>query len=251
MISVLLVDDHELVRAGLRRALDDVEGFTVIAEADSGEAAVSLCHEKNPDVILMDLRMPNGMDGLATTEKLLQLHPDMKVLVVTALEDHEAYSERSIRAGAFGYISKSASIKEIAKAIKMIHAGTRYISPQLAMKQVSRQIKGYRDSPFELLSTRELQVTMMLIKGTPIQVIAESLGVSSKTVNSYRYRIFEKLKLKSDVDITLLAIRYGLTHPLAEAQLQEEQAINLARAAENRRKNAKATEQADIVIADE
>ncbi len=210
MITVLLVDDHDLVRAGIRRMLDDVEGIQVVAEARSGEEALRLGRElkPRPKVILMDVKMP-GIGGFEATRKLLRIDPDYKVLIVTIC-DNDLYPARLLQVGAAGYLTKGSSMNEMIQAVRAVHAGQRYISPEIASRLAFRHVTDTDDSPFESLSERELQVMLMITKGTKVQDIADKLCRSPKTVNSYRYRTFEKLDITNDVELTLLAIRHGL-----------------------------------------
>jgi len=210
VITVLLVDDHDLVRAGIRRMLDDVEGIQVVAEARSGEEAVRLGRElkPRPNVILMDVKMP-GIGGFEATRKLLRIDPDYKVLIVTIC-DNDLYPARLLQVGAAGYLTKGSSMNEMIQAVRAVHSGQRYISPEIASRLAFRHVTDTDDSPFESLSERELQVMLMITKGTKVQDIANQLCLSPKTVNSYRYRIFEKLDITNDVELTLLAIRHGL-----------------------------------------
>lgn len=208
MINVLLVDDHDLVRTGIRRILDDVNGIKVVGEAKSGEEAVKLGRKLKPQVVLMDVKMP-GIGGFEATRKLLRIDPDIKVLIVTIC-NNDLYPARLLQVGASGYLTKGASTEEMVQAIRAVHAGQRYISPEIANRLAFRHITDSEDSPFETLSERELQVMLMITNGMKVQDIADKLCLSPKTVNSYRYRIFEKLNIKNDVELTLLAIRHGL-----------------------------------------
>lgn len=208
MINVLLVDDHDLVRAGIKKILDDVSGVKVVGEANSGEEAVKVARKLNPNVVLMDVKMP-GIGGFEATRKLVRIDPDIKVLVLTIC-DNDLYPARLLQAGAAGYITKGASMEEMVRAIKSIHAGQRYISADIANRLAFRHVTDQETSPFDLLSERELQVMMMITRGTAVQTIADSLHLSAKTVNSYRYRIFKKLKVKNDVELTLLALKNGI-----------------------------------------
>lgn len=207
-ISILIVDDHDLVRAGLVRMLEDVAGLKVIGEADSGEDAVKLARELSPDVVLMDLQMP-GIGGLEATRKILRFNPDVRVLIVTACNDN-MYPSRLLQVGAAGYLTKDANINEMIQAIRNVHAGQRYISPEIAQQLVLKKLGDPDKTPFDELSSRELQVALMIAKGHRVQEIADKLNLSTKTVNSYRYRIFEKLSIKGDVELTHLAIQYSL-----------------------------------------
>ncbi len=207
-IRVIVVDDHKLVRIGTRRLLEDVVGIEVIAEAESGEEAVELVKQHKPDVVLMDIQMP-GIGGLEATRRCMRIHPALKVLVVTIYED-EPYPTKLLNAGASGYLTKRADISEMVLAIRRIMAGQRYISAEIAQQLALRSFGGNSNSPFEVLSTREMQITLMVIMGDMVQDIAEKLFLSPKTVNSYRYRVFEKLDVINDVSLTKLAIKHGL-----------------------------------------
>lgn len=219
MINVLLVDDHDLVRTGIRKILTEVSGIKVVAEAKTGEEAVQLGRKHNPQVVLMDVKMP-GIGGFEATRKLLRMDPDIKVLVLTTC-DNDLYPARLLQIGASGYITKGSSMEEMVQAIRAVHAGQRYISPEIASRLAFRHVSEKEESPFDSLSERELQVMWMITKGTKVQDIADKLCLSPKTVNSYRYRIFEKLGVKNDVELTLLAIRHGLIES-EEAGVSEE-----------------------------
>ena len=208
VISVMLVDDHDLVRTGIRRILDDVPGIKVVGEADSGEEALKQARKLKPQVVLMDVKMP-GIGGFEATRKLLRIDPDVKVLIVTIC-NNDLYPARLLQVGASGYLTKGSSMEEMIQAIRAVHVGQRYISPEIASRLAFKHVNDKSESPFEALSERELQVMLMITMGMRVQEIADKLCLSPKTVNSYRYRIFDKLKVKNDVELTLLAIRYGL-----------------------------------------
>ena len=207
MIRVLVVDDHDLVRSGITRMLADIEGLEVIGEADSGEAALKAVRESKPDVVLMDVKMP-GIGGLEATRKLLRSHPDIKVVAVTACEE-DPFPTRLLQAGAAGYLTKGAGLEEMVQAIRLAFAGQRYISPQIAQQLA---LKPYQSqiSPFDALSEREIQIALMIVGCQKVQIISDKLCLSPKTVNTYRYRIYEKLSVSSDVELTLLAVRHGM-----------------------------------------
>lgn len=207
-IKILIVDDHDLVRTAFCRMLEGKEGFKVVGEARSGEEAVRLAREVQPDVILMDVKMP-GIGGLEATRKLTRISSDLKVLVVTVCED-DIIPSRLLQAGAFGYITKSAKEDEMIQAIRSVHSGVRYISPAIAQQLAFRHVEDAEESPFDKLSERELQIMMEIVEGHNPHEISDKLHLSPKTVNSYRYRLFLKLNVKNDVELTLLAIRHGL-----------------------------------------
>lgn len=208
MIKVLVVDDHDLVRMGITRMLTDISGLKVVGEASSGEDALRLARELHPQVVLMDVKMP-GIGGLEATRKLLRQDPDVRVLAVTVC-DEEPFPSRLLKAGAAGYLTKGAALDEMVKAIRAVAAGQRYISPEIAQQLALKNLDDEKGSPFELLSEREMQITMMIVNCQKVQEISDRLFLSPKTVNSYRYRIFEKLSIDSDVELTLLAVRHGL-----------------------------------------
>jgi len=207
-IKVLIVDDHRLVRRGILSLLKEVTGIEAIGEAESGEAAIQFIKEKNPDVVLMDLQMP-GMGGLEATRKILRINPDIKVLILTVCES-DLFPSRLLEEGAVGYITKDCGIEEIVRAIRAVYTGKRYLSPEMAQKMALKRFSNDEISPFDNLSERELQIMMMITSGSKPQEIAESLHLSPKTINTYRYRLFEKTGVKSDVELTLLALKYGV-----------------------------------------
>ena len=209
MIRVLVVDDHDLVRTGISRMLADISGLQVIGQADSGEDAIRKARELKPDVVLMDVKMP-GIGGLEATRKLLRSYPDLKVIAVTICEE-DPFPTRLLQAGAAGYLTKGAALEQMVQAIRMVFGGQRYISPQiaqqLALKSFQPQLS---ESPFDLLSEREIQIALMIANCQKVQSISDKLCLSPKTVNTYRYRIFEKLSITSDVELALLAVRHGM-----------------------------------------
>lgn len=208
MIKVLVVDDHDLVRMGLVRMLADVSGLKVVGEASNGEDALRFAKELSPQVVLMDVKMP-GIGGLEATTRLLRQDPDIRVLAVTAC-DEEPFPSRLLKAGAAGYLTKGAALEEMVRAIRAVTCGQRYISPEIAQQLALKNLEDEKATPFEVLTEREMQITMMIVNCQKVQEISDRLFLSPKTVNSYRYRIFEKLGIDSDVELTLLAVRHGL-----------------------------------------
>ncbi|HSW71165.1 MAG TPA: UvrY/SirA/GacA family response regulator transcription factor [Gammaproteobacteria bacterium] len=209
MIKVLLVDDHDLVRFGVRRLIEDAKGMQVVGEARTGEEALKLSKEVGPDVVIMDVQMP-GIGGLEATRKMLRHNPMLRVLALTVC-DEEPYPSRLLQAGAAGYITKGSSADEMLKAVRMLYAGKRYLCPKIAQQLALKHFASEEEaSPLDGLSERELQIMLMITQGMKTKQISEMLCLSIKTINSYRYRIFEKLGIKSDVELTLLAMRHGL-----------------------------------------
>ena len=214
---IFVVDDQHLVRTGLVRMLSDMSGFSVIGEAESGERALELiaamAKQGNfPDIVLMDLRMP-GIGGLEATRKLVRQLPQIRVIAVTGC-DEKPFPQRFLECGASGFITKDAGIDEVVRAIQAVQQGKRYISQQVAQEMafeaVAPETNAGETSPFARLSERELQIAMMVIDGVKTGDIAIKLHVSPKTINTYRYRLFEKLNINSNMELALLASRYGL-----------------------------------------
>ena len=208
MINVMLVDDHDLVRNGIRRLLDDISGIKVVAEAGNGEQAVRQVRNRRPDVILMDVSMP-GIGGLEATRKITRSLPDMKIIAVT-IHDDDPFPARLLEAGAAGYITKGCDIREIISAIRSVHQGQQYITPRIAQKLALSFVNNRDKSPFAGLTPRETQVMLMVVKGYTNKEISEQLCLSPKTTSTYRYRLFEKLDVDNNVELTCFAIRHGL-----------------------------------------
>jgi two-component system invasion response regulator UvrY len=213
-ITVLLVDDHALVRTGLRALLNCEPDISVIGEAASGEVALKMVREKKPDIVLMDIKMP-GIGGLETTRRLLHSFPDVRVIAVTSY-DKDPYPAKLIQTGAAGFLAKDCTSEELIDAIRRVSRGNRYVSAKiaqdLAIRSVTRGGEEERDTSSQIsgLSDREMQILVMLGNGMQIQQISEKLMVTSKTINTYRYRLYRKLSAKTDVELTHIAIRHQL-----------------------------------------
>ena len=208
MINVMLVDDHDLVRRGIKRLLDDASGIKVVAEAVDGEQAIRQVRRKKPDVILMDVSMP-GIGGLEATRKITQSSPDMKIIAVTVHSD-DPFPARLLEAGAAGYITKGCDVEEIICAIQSVHQGKQYITPDVAQKLALSFVNHGTKSVIEELTQRETQVMLMIVTGESNKEISAKLCLSPKTTSTYRYRLFEKLGVDNDVELTRFAIRHGL-----------------------------------------
>jgi two-component system invasion response regulator UvrY len=208
MIRIIVVDDHQLVRVGTSRLLDDVDGFQVVGQAASGEAAIDLVRDLKPDIVLMDLQMP-GIGGLEATRRCLRVDPELKIVILT-IHEQEPYPSNLLKIGAAGYLTKRADVDEMVRAIRKVVLGQRYIASDIAQKLALDPYKDNDTNPFQCQSSREMQITLMVIDGNKLPHISLKLSLSPKTVNSYRYRIFEKLDIHNDVGLTKMAIKYGI-----------------------------------------
>lgn len=209
MIKILLVDDHELVRTGFRHILDDAPGVEVVGEAESGEDAIVKAKQLEPDLVLMDINMP-GIGGIEATRRVRRQNPNTQVIAVTVLSD-APFPEQLHDAGALGYLTKGCPADEMLQAIKVVSAGRPFIDSEVSQKLTLARLTGANpDSPFKTLSQREMQVLLMITQGQKTQEISDSLCLSPKTVSTYRHRLFEKLDVETDVELTLLSLRHGL-----------------------------------------
>lgn len=209
MIKVLLVDDHALFRTGLSSVLDGSGDIEVIGEASSGEEAVEQARKLSPDLVLMDVHMP-GIGGIEATRKIVRYFPEMMVVAVTALSD-DPFPNQLLDAGARGYISKGCPAEEMFEAIRSVTAGDHYISKDVAQKLAINHVAGHSgESPLKRLSAREMQVMNMIVTGQGTRQISDSLFLSPKTVSTYRHRLYEKLGVTNDVELTHFAIRHNV-----------------------------------------
>jgi two-component system invasion response regulator UvrY len=211
MIRLLIVDDHHLVRAGLRNIIDTAGGIEVVGEAESGEDAIRLNRELQPDVVLMDIGLP-GLSGLETSERILQVRPSVRVIVLTA-HAQPPFPARLLDMGAAGYLTKACDAEELVRAIRRVHDGERYIGSEIAQQLAMSLLPGTPRSPFQELTPRELEVALMLARGMKPAKIAERINVSPKTVSTHKYRIFDKLGVDSEVALLREAIRHDLIGP--------------------------------------
>jgi two-component system invasion response regulator UvrY len=210
MINLMIVDDHQLVRAGLRSIIEGAGDLVVVAEAQSGEEAIAQAQRGiDADVVLMDINMPGGMGGIEATRRVGRLLPQTRIVALSALSD-EPLPTQIYEAGAVGYLTKGCPARELLDAIRAVHRGLPYVDAKLAQRRVVAGWRGTKATPFADLSTREMQVVLMILDGRRNQEIADALALSRKTVSTYRQRIFEKLSISTDVALTRLAYRYGL-----------------------------------------
>jgi DNA-binding NarL/FixJ family response regulator len=212
MIKVLLADDHDIVRAGLRHIVEEISDMEVVAEAADGREAIQLALSKTPDVAVIDLSMP-GMDGLEVTSYLKSVYPKLPILILT-MHAEEQFVVRAMEAGAMGYITKRAAPDQLVKAIRKLHAGGRYLSNAAAEAMALRLATvGPGRSLLDSLTNREIQVLRGLALGQTSREIAEAYGISIKTVNTYRDRLLKKLNLRNNAELARFAIQNRLVEP--------------------------------------
>ncbi|CAB1077502.1 LuxR family transcriptional regulator [Alkalispirochaeta odontotermitis] len=212
MIKVLLADDHSIVRAGLRRIVEESGEIHVVAEAADGQEAIRLVKKTAPDVAVIDISMP-GLDGLEVIAQLQALHPQLPILVLTMHEEGQ-YVVRAIQAGAMGYLTKQSAPEQLVKAIHKIREGQRYITDEAAESLALRVAKGsIGKSPLDSLSMRELQVLRRLAMGHTNREIASAYHISIKTVDTYRARLLNKLGLRNNAELSRFAIQNRLIEP--------------------------------------
>jgi DNA-binding NarL/FixJ family response regulator len=209
MIKVLLADDHAIVRAGLRRLVEESDDMTVVAEAADGREAISMIRDMTPDVAVIDLSMPR-IDGLEVIRRILPERPDLPIIVLTMHAENQ-YVVRAIEAGAMGYITKQSAPEQLVTAIRKVLAGNRYLTGDAAEALALRISKGSKgQSELDGLSTRELQVLRRLALGHTNREIAETYNISIKTVDTYRFRLLKKLNLRNNADLSRFAVQHGL-----------------------------------------
>lgn len=208
MISVLLTDDHVLVRTGIRRLLEDSKQVKIVGEADCGEDSLTLAHELKPDVILMDVNMP-GIGGVEACRRILQRNPEQKIIVLT-IHNEQTFPKRMLEIGARGYLTKECGVDEMLMAINLVNEGGSYIAPSIAQQLALSLLPGNEDNPIDRLSRREFQVMLMISHGLTNAVISEKLCLSPKTVSTYRLRLLEKLGAQNEVDLIKIAVEQGM-----------------------------------------
>jgi DNA-binding NarL/FixJ family response regulator len=208
MTQVLIADDHEIVRHGLRDILTTRLGKVAVSEAKDGGEAINLLIKKDWDLVLLDINMP-GRNGLEVLEESRRLRPNTPVLVLTAYPE-EQFAIRSFKLGASGYLTKQSVSDELVTAVQRILAGGKYVTASLAERLASRLGDTGGQAPHEALSNRELQVLRLIAVGKSMKDVADELALSEKTVATYRTRISEKAGLKTNVEIARYALKHGL-----------------------------------------
>ncbi len=209
-IRVFLIDDHSLVRVGMKMILSQEVDIEVIGEAENGEDALPMVRRLKPHVVLCDLHLP-GYSGLEVTERIANGMPRCKVIIVSVLEDGPL-PKRLLEAGASGYIGKAGDAKELIRAVRDVAKGKRYLGANIAQNLALSTVNG-GDSPFDVLSPRELEVAMLMVQGLRQDDIAKRLCLSAKTVSTHKTRLFEKVGVGDAIALARLAAQYGLIEP--------------------------------------
>jgi DNA-binding NarL/FixJ family response regulator len=209
MIRVLLADDHSIVRAGLRRIVEESGDMEVVAEASDGREALRQVERNKPDVAVIDISMP-GLDGLEVVNQLGSRYPELPVLILTMHEEAQ-YVVRAIEAGAMGYMTKQSAPEQLVIAIRKVIQGSRYLTDEAAEALALRVARGRKgQTPLDSLSMRELQVLRRLALGNTNREIASAYGISIKTVDTYRARLLKKLNLRNNAELSRFAIQNHL-----------------------------------------
>lgn len=208
MIRVLIVDDHAIVRKGLKQILADEKDISVAGEASTSAEAVDLLHTKKWDVVVVDLSLPDR-SGLDLLHQIKFEHKPIAVLILT-MHMEEQYAVRALRLGAAGYLLKDSAPEELVAAIRTASRGGRYLSPPLAAKLAFALAEGIDKQPHDKLSHREFQIFSLLASGRTVGEIASMLSISVKTVSTHRVRVLKKLELKNNAQLILYAVQRGL-----------------------------------------
>ncbi|MFL5614407.1 MAG: response regulator [Gemmatimonadaceae bacterium] len=216
MIRILIVDDHPIVRAGLRRIAEDDRGIVVTGEAPSGDEALAALRQFVADVVLLDVSMP-GSPFTETLRRLREQHPTVRILVLSA-HPEDQWAVRALRGGASGYLTKDHSPEQLLDAIRRVHRGGRYVSPSLAERLAAQLGHDFVGAPHEQLSDREFDVLRALGSGRTVKEIAAALELSPKTVSTYRVRLMEKMGFTSNADLVRYSAEHGL-HDFAPQQI--------------------------------
>ena len=214
MINVLIIEDHEMVRQGTERMLSEVKGIHVVGSANTGKEGLELARKMNPNVVILDFQLQDT-NGLELTRKLLRYDPDVKILIVSALKN-DLISAQLLEAGIAGYVSKESQFNEVEKAVLAVHHGQRYLSADIASQLALGKTTGLK-SPFQELSAREMEIVLLLVNGKNIDLIAKQLHIAKKTVHTYRYRIFEKLNIKTDLELLKMALQANIVQVNSDA----------------------------------
>ena len=213
-IKIILADDHAIVRSGLARLLQQQEGIEIAGQADNGVSAVALAKQLQPDIVIMDIGMPD-LNGIEATRQIVRDLPQVKVIGLS-MHSSKKYVKEMFKAGASGYLLKNCPFEELTEAIKVVLAGQTYISPSISSAVIGDYIADAADdekSVFSVLTEREREVLQLLAEGKTTKQIAEHLHISSKTVEAHRLKIMHKLEIDNIAQLTKYAIQEGLTMP--------------------------------------
>jgi len=208
MITVLLTDDHALVRTGIKRLLEDSKKVKIVGEASNGEESLDLAHKLKPDIILMDVNMP-GIGGVEACRRILERNPKQKIIVLTVYTE-KTFPKRMLEIGAKGYLTKECAVSEIIEALNIVNGGGAYIAPAIAQQLALSLLPGNEENPIDRLSRREFQVMLMICHGLTNLQMSEKLCLSPKTVSTYRLRLLEKLGAHNEVDMLKIAVEQGM-----------------------------------------
>ncbi|HPG00909.1 MAG TPA: response regulator transcription factor [Kiritimatiellia bacterium] len=208
MIKLMLVDDHAMLREGLRSKFGTCDDVKVISEAGSAKELMDSLKGASPDVIILDMKLPDA-NGLAVLRQVKEAISRCKVVVLT-MYDHVRYAIHALESGADGFVVKGAPFEELLQAVRTVHGGSTFISSTMASKLVGHLKRGKRKGSLESLSQREFEVLIMLGSGLAVKEIAYQLGVSEKSVTTYRARVMEKLQLASKADLIRFTLEAGL-----------------------------------------
>ena len=208
MIRVLVVDDHELVRISLRYIFAEYPSIQIVAEAKDGETALKLCREVQPDIVLLDIHLP-GLTGFEVTSRLKKMNEGLGIIILT-IHESGLFPGRLLEAGASAYLTKGCPATELVDAINTVARGGRHIGASVAQHMALAMLPGVSATPFDELSSREMEVMLLLVEGRKMSDIADLMHLSPKTVATYKYRVFEKLDARNYVDMTRMALKYGV-----------------------------------------
>ncbi|HEU0276537.1 MAG TPA: response regulator [Rhodanobacteraceae bacterium] len=212
MIRVVLVDDHELVRSGFRLILAAQRDIEVVGEASSAEEGLRLIRASRPDIALVDVHMP-GMSGIELTARVQRAALATRIVILTVVDDAQ-FPRRLLQSGALGYLTKGCPAEELLTAVRTVAQGRRYLDTAIARKMALAAVDG-DESPLEMLSSRELEVALMLSRGLAVNEVAKRLHLSAKTVSTYKQRVFEKLDVQHTIGLSRVLSAHGL---LVESQ---------------------------------
>ena len=210
MINILVVDDHALIRKGMKQILNDTEDIRVTGEAENGMQAIKMAQENIYDLVLLDISMPDK-HGIDVLKQLKLNKPQLPVLMLSMHEENQ-YALRSMKAGAAGYLSKQSAPTQLVTAIRQVVSGKKYISNELAEELANGLSQGYQELLHQTLSNREYQTLCLMASGKSLSEMAETLSLSAKTISVYRARLLEKMKLKNNAE----AVRYAIKNHLIE-----------------------------------